>query len=852
MKAVNFGIDLGTTNSLIAKYENGKVVLFKNPVGHKESLPSVVAFRKERTLIGDKAREYLLKDPVNVFGGFKRRMGTNDRFYVVNKDENISPAELSAYVLKELKQFVHSGEAAEAAVITIPASFDTMQTNATKKAGKLAGFSKVFLLQEPIAASLAYFNDIQEEKSGYWLAYDLGGGTFDIALVEIKEGEMKVTDHEGNNFLGGSDFDMLLLEQIIVPRIINETGLTNFSEQLMQKNGKYEKVYHQLLYYAEELKKELTLHESAETDFSIQIEGEDYDFYFSVIVEEFNNLIASKINETIRMINSVLDRNGLTSSDINEIILVGGSTLIPYVRTRLQETGISVNTSADPITAIVTGAAYYAANKYYFPKENETTTGAEENNSTSPVAQPQNESSAIPVHEPFRLNFSYSKMSREEEEVLLVKSTGDIAGDCNYRIIRSDGGFDTGLMPLREKLTEFLPLLPNIGNVFHFRVYNSLGDEISSLHETIAITHGQYTTSGQPLPKDICIEIDDTENETTRLDVIFERNSILPLKKTLYKEISKTIKKGEKESIIINILEGNRYARSISNLPVGVIEISGTELESDLIKGSDVEITISMSDNRELTVEAYLVMTRQEFKNVFSISEKNINILRLQEQYSLLESEIRLSLRQFQARREDTWVVDTEYLLIQLESYRDDLFRMKEDDATDKRYIIAEGIMRISQEFDEVGGTERLKSLQEEYFNIKEEVEQTLHSADTGKDELTAKLRHITEAENYMLKSKNPAVLKRSIESLNNLRGDIRANTNSYIISLFYSLQTLPPDSFTSYNAVKPMFSKGQKAIDNERYIELKGIVIDIFNLVKGAFDMPAEMKKDFKGTGIS
>jgi molecular chaperone DnaK len=211
MKAVNFGIDLGTTNSLIAKYENGKVILFKNPVGHKESLASVVAFRKDRILVGDKAREYLLKDPVNVFGSFKRRMGTDDRFYVVNIDENVTPVELSALVLKELKQFVHSGENPEAVVITIPASFDTMQANATQKAGKQAGFEEIFLLQEPIAASLAYFNGSNEEKNGYWLVYDLGGGTFDIALVEIRDGEMKVKDHEGNNFLGGVDFDNLIV-----------------------------------------------------------------------------------------------------------------------------------------------------------------------------------------------------------------------------------------------------------------------------------------------------------------------------------------------------------------------------------------------------------------------------------------------------------------------------------------------------------------------------------------------------------------------------------------------------------------------------------------------------------------
>src|ERR1700748_1680909 len=114
MKSVNFGIDLGTTNSLIAKYENSSVTIFKNPIGHKETLASVVAFRNDRILVGDKAREYMRKDAVNVFGGFKRRMGTDEKFYVVNLDENITPVQLSTYILKELQQFVYSGENAGA------------------------------------------------------------------------------------------------------------------------------------------------------------------------------------------------------------------------------------------------------------------------------------------------------------------------------------------------------------------------------------------------------------------------------------------------------------------------------------------------------------------------------------------------------------------------------------------------------------------------------------------------------------------------------------------------------------------------------------------------------------------
>jgi hypothetical protein len=142
-------------------------------------------------VVGTNARTYFERDAENVFGTFKRKMGTTESFKVKSINQSKTPIELSAEVLKELKGFVHSGESFDAAVITIPASFDVIQSNATKEAGYLAGFKQVILLQEPIAASLAYANKHKERdlENGQWLVYDLGGGTFDVALIKIKDGE---------------------------------------------------------------------------------------------------------------------------------------------------------------------------------------------------------------------------------------------------------------------------------------------------------------------------------------------------------------------------------------------------------------------------------------------------------------------------------------------------------------------------------------------------------------------------------------------------------------------------------------------------------------------------------------
>ena len=164
---INFGIDLGTTNSAITKFIKGEVKVYTNPLDMGGiTLPSVIAFRKDRVIVGKKAKERAEKDPKNVVSVFKRKMGTSESYPIKTLNQSKTPVELSAYVLKQLKTFIQTGETIDAAVITIPASFDTIQSNATKEAGIQAGIQNVVLLQEPIAASLAFANDAKETKIG--------------------------------------------------------------------------------------------------------------------------------------------------------------------------------------------------------------------------------------------------------------------------------------------------------------------------------------------------------------------------------------------------------------------------------------------------------------------------------------------------------------------------------------------------------------------------------------------------------------------------------------------------------------------------------------------------------------
>ena len=456
MDNIKFGIDLGTTNSAIAKYENGQLNIYKNPVGFKDTLASVVSFRRGRIQIGDKAREQIIKSPLSVFSSFKRKMGTEETYYVKDIDSNVTPIELSSKILKELTNFV-TDEVINSVVITIPASFDTIQSNATKKAGYLAGIKEVVLLQEPIAACLAYSNkseiEIKEEKK--WLVYDFGGGTFDIALVSINHRELKIIDHKGNNFLGGLDIDNLIVEKIILPQLEKELNEVGLWKKMITDEGdiKYKKLYIELLFKAEEIKKELSVKNSA----LLEVDIEELDLFveMEVTTEDFNKVISSKFEETYTLIEKLLNDNSLIFSDIEKIIMVGGTTYIPYIRKELkQRTNVVVDTTIDPTTAVVVGAAFYAGNKV--SKLEEVAKKAEN--------KPKTPSVNIDV------KWIYEASTKDKEELITAVIASDFEGF--YRIIRQDGGFDSTMKNFKNRFSEFVPLLTKTSNVFRVNIYD--------------------------------------------------------------------------------------------------------------------------------------------------------------------------------------------------------------------------------------------------------------------------------------------------------------------------------------------------------------------------------------------
>src|SRR5690554_4238109 len=365
---IDFGIDLGTTNSAIAESVEGKTKIHKTTT-MKDTMPSCVMVSKRGFTVGDNAFGLLTKDKIktfqnpdfesNVFTEFKRTMG-NIKKHKTPKGE-LGSEELSAEVLKTLKSFVKE-DSVKAAVITIPAAFEMNQINATKKAAELAGIEYVELVQEPYAAAIAYGVE-SANKNGFWLVFDFGGGTFDSALVKVSDGIIKVIDTEGDNFLGGKNLDEAIVDNIFIPYLKERFTIDSIIEN-QEKFTAFKEMWKPL---AEDAKNQLSYKEeypiltNLYDEYGEDDEGEEFEIDLTITREQLKEVIEPFVQKAIDYCKVLLKRNNLDGNSLGELILVGGPTLSPIVRDMLEAQIKKPNTSVDPMTVVAKGAAIYAS-----------------------------------------------------------------------------------------------------------------------------------------------------------------------------------------------------------------------------------------------------------------------------------------------------------------------------------------------------------------------------------------------------------------------------------------------------------------------------------------------------------
>ena len=342
------GIDLGTTNSCVSVMEGGEARVIPNPEGNRTT-PSVVAFKNGERIVGDAAKRQLITNKDTVYS-IKRLMGTDKKVTLEGKE--YTPQEISAMILTYLKSYAEAylGEKVEKAVITVPAYFNDAQRQATKDAGKIAGLDVVRIINEPTASALAFGSDKETSKEQKILVYDLGGGTFDVSILDIADGTFEVLSTNGDTHLGGDDFDEAIINWLA----------DNFKRENNIDLRQDKMALQRLKEAAEKAKKDLSGMVQTQISLPFISAGPAGPLHLEATLTraQFNEMTKGLVERTLIPVRQALKDAGLTANDIHQVLLVGGSTRIPAVQEAIKnELGKEPNKSVNPDECVSLGAA---------------------------------------------------------------------------------------------------------------------------------------------------------------------------------------------------------------------------------------------------------------------------------------------------------------------------------------------------------------------------------------------------------------------------------------------------------------------------------------------------------------
>ena len=598
---IDFGIDLGTTNSAIAVLKGVKPEVVKSNLDTDITPSAVFIGRQGNIIVGSKAKSKLEDDrsAEDAYIEFKRRMGGDSVYTFKSSGLRKSPEELSAEVLKSLKGNVQQrmDEDIKAAVITIPAAFAQRQCVATKRAAELAGFLQCPLLQEPVAASLAYGFQSDSEKRSFWLVFDFGGGTFDAAVMKAEDGDIQVVNHGGDNFLGGADIDWGVIEKIIIPNITGSYNLPDFK----RGNDRWRSALAKIKRAVEFAKIDLSRSPEAYLDGCVfeDDDGNEVELDgFKLTQNQLADIAEPLIIRAAEKCKSVLAEKNLSPSAIEKTILVGGPTLAPYFRDILADKlGIPLDHSVDPLTVVAQGAAVFAG--------------------TQRIDRSIRAGGAAPVAAgTYKLVVNYKPIGPDDDPKVtgevVPPSGGGIAG-CTIEFTNRMTRWSSGAVPLNDEGKFVLRLRAERGdqNVFDITLVDAQGTKLLCDITEIPYTIG-VSIKAQITCNDISIELKDNQ----RL-IMVPKGTEYPFKKTTRKTTAdRELKKGQPGRIVIPILEakgGDAGRLADHNMVLGKLVLTSDNLHRDLPLGSEIEVTLSAKEPGALVAEAYVPLLDETF-----------------------------------------------------------------------------------------------------------------------------------------------------------------------------------------------------------------------------------------------
>ena len=593
MSTINYGIDLGTSNSAIAFAQDGKAELFHD-TNNLPTLPSAVMIEAGRLMVGHKAYQRQWKEGA-VAVKFKRALGTNQAYHLTGGEKPFSPEDLSAAVLLELKRLAAlKGHTVDCAVVCTPAKFTAAQCEGTNAAATLAGIHHPVLISEPMAASFGY--GFTQEKKGAWIVYDLGAGTFDAVVVRVFDGRMQPQVPQGDNRLGGSDMDRVLWDELVVPKIARELGIPLdhplFSEGCAEGRRKGG------LYACEAAK--ITLSQQPSTEINtldirpnFQVDGQDVELIIPITRAELESRIEPLIDRSVAICRQLLAEH----RDVSKILLVGGPTVMPLVRAKLQQLPVGLNCSIEPMTAVVVGAALYAStvSRPQGPK---------------PATLGTSAADSAESNRPVSVMLDYEPTSEFEEATVIVRCTDARLGWVELE--SQSGDFSSGRIPASESGRVFMiPLTQPKSNGFTVKAFSATGAPLSCEPAQFSIFHG-LTAGAAPLPHSYRVELQNPDNPEQHVDrVLIARGTPLPARGTLKAHTTAEISRATQGRIHLKIWEGDRQNLR-ANLLAYSLELTGENVPRKLPANTEIQISLEVNASRLARARLYIPIADEE------------------------------------------------------------------------------------------------------------------------------------------------------------------------------------------------------------------------------------------------
>ena len=582
------GIDLGTSNSAIVGNRGGRLELYKAVSGEDVLASVVMCDRHGSRYVGRRAYEQLRTSPKGIAARFKRLLGTSTMLPFGADEGVITPEEASAEVLRQLLKQMRSAvgdEPVEGVVVTVPAAFNQMQSEATIRAAHAAGLEQVGLLQEPIAAALACIEK-PEARTRLFLVYDLGGGTFDIALVRAIDGSVSIEAHEGINMLGGSDFDRMIVENFVKPWVERQFSLPAG----WHNQPEYRRLLALATANAEAAKIELSTASEAMIFVSdhdaraVDLAGRE--IYIELVLRraDLDGLVEDKIAQSITLCRKVIEGNGYKAGDISKIVLIGGPSRMPIIRERVPaELGIATDLDIDPMTAVARGAAIYAESRDWGSGHAEA----------KPTRLAQSAGDIV----------SYDFEARTSRERARIRVTAAGGGEDLMVMAAASDGRDYGERSIAESPV-FVIALGEGETQVRMTVTDRSGARVEQACAELVITRVQAAASGAPCTSTISVKVEDGDGvrAINMLEPLIRKGETLPRKGARIFRSARKLEPGRADFIDVELYEqAEDVLEPEANLLIGSFRLSGEDLPAyaaPLRPGEQVILHWSVDDSQ--------------------------------------------------------------------------------------------------------------------------------------------------------------------------------------------------------------------------------------------------------------